>query len=295
MKTRGLRGFVTSQKRLPGCFVRIRDSLSRLSETERRVCRQILQNPRPIILGSVVELAERSHASEATIVRLCRKLGYGGFAEFKVVLTQDLAAPLENIHEDVKMGDDLQMLVKKVSHANVQAIQDTLQVLDVRSVERAVDLLDRAARITCIGMGGSGSVAIDAQHKLLRTGKSCVAYTDKHLQLIASSLLAREDAVLAITHTGSNRDLLEVCENARGVGARLITITHFGSSPVTRLADVSLFTSSRETSYRQESLSSRIATLNIVDILYVGLSLRNHRRTVENLRRIRRAILTTRI
>ena len=294
-KDRGLPALIRNQERLPGCFVRIREMLPRLSETEQRVCRYILQHSHDIILSSVVELAERTKASEATIVRLCRKLGYSGFAQFKIVLSQDLVAPLENIHEDITVTDDIRTLVKKVTHSNIQALHDTLQVLDIKAVERAVDLLDKATRITCIGMGGSGSIAVDAQHKFLRTGKPCVAYTDKHLQLIVSSLLTRQDAVLAITHTGSNRDLLEVCEVAREARASLITITHFATPPVTRLADVSLFTSARETSYRQESLSSRIATLNIVDILYVGLSLRNHRRTVNNLRRIRRVILQTRI
>jgi len=289
-----LQSAVASQERLPGCFVRIRDRLPRLSEIEQRVCREILQNPRQIILSSVVELAERSRASEATIVRLCRKLGYSGFAEFEIILSQDLVASLENIHEDVALDDDIATLVKKVTHANEQALRDTLQVLEPKAVEQAVDLLDRAQHIACIGMGGSGVLALDAQHKFLRTGKPCEAYTDKHLQLIAGSLLTRRDAVLAISHTGSNRDMLEVCGVVRQAGAHLIAITHFATSPVTKLAEVSLFTSSRETSYRHESLSSRIATLNIVDILYVGVSLRNHRRMLDNLRRIRQAILPTR-
>lgn len=290
----GLRTALASQERMPGCFVRVRERLPHLSEAERRICRQMLQNPRQIILGSVVELAEKSRTSEATVVRLCRKLGYSGFAEFKIVLSQDLVTPLENIHEDVSADDDVETLVKKVTRSNVQALHDTLQVLDVRAVERAIDLLDRAVRITCYGMGGSGALALDAQHKLLRTGKPCAAYTDKHLQLITASLLTSADAVLAISHSGSNRDLLEVCEVVRRAGARIVAVTHFGASPLTRLADVSLFTSSRETLYRHESLSSRIATLNVVDILYVGLSLRHHRGTVANLKRIRQAVLPTR-
>ena len=289
-----LQAAIANQHRVPGCFVRIRERLPHMSETERRVCQQILQNPRQIILGSVVELAEKSSASEATIVRLCRKLGYQGFAEFKVVLSQDLVTPLENIHEDIAADDNIQTLVKKVTRSNVQALHDTLQVLDAKAVSRAVDILFKANRITCVGMGGSGALAFDAQHKFLRTGKPCVAYTDKHLQLIASSLLGPQDTVVAITHSGSNRDMLEVCQVARRAGARLIAITHFASSPITRIVEVSLFTSSRETSYRHESLSSRIATLNIVDILYVGLSLRHDRKMVDNLRRIREAVLPTR-
>jgi len=136
--------------------------------------------------------------------------------------------------------------------------------------------------------------ALLPQHKFLRTGKPCEAYTDTHLQLIAGSLLTRRDVVLAISHTGPNRDMLEVCGVARQAGAHLVAVTHFAPSPVTRPAEVSLFTSSRETSCRHESLSSRIATLNIVDTLYVGVSLRNHRRMLDNLRRIRQAILPTR-
>jgi DNA-binding MurR/RpiR family transcriptional regulator len=289
-----LRAAIEGRERLPGCFVRIREALPTLSETERRVCDEILRDPRQIILSSVVELAEKSGVSEATIVRLCRKLGYSGYAEFKVVLSQDLVAPLENIHEDITPLDDLALIVRKVTAANVQALQDTLQVVDPDAVGRAVELLDAAERIACFGMGGSAPLAVDAQHKLLRLGKPCAVHSDKHLQLIAGALMGPGDTVLAISHTGSNRDMLETLEVVRRTGARLVAITHFGQSPITRIADASLFTSARETSYRHESLSSRIATLNIVDILYVALSLRNHKRMVENLGRIREAVLPTR-
>ncbi len=293
--TQRLAAAIAASDRVPGCFVRIRELLPRLSETEQRICREILADPRRIILESVVELAERSQASEASVVRLCRKLGYAGFAEFKILLSQDLVTPLENIHEDMAAGDDTATIMKKVTQSNHRALTDTLQVLDAGSVERAIDLLDRAERLHFYGMGGSGAIALDAQHKFLRTGKPCSALTDKHLMLIEGALLSKADLVVAVSHSGSNRDLLEVCEVVKGAGGRLVTITHFAASPITKLADVALFTSARETSYRHESLSSRIATLNIVDILYVGFGLRNDARMVANLRRIRKVILGTRI
>jgi RpiR family carbohydrate utilization transcriptional regulator len=100
---------------------------------------------------------------------------------------------------------------------------------------------------------------------------------------------------VAISHTGRTKDLLEVLGVAKHGGARTIAITHYGPSPILKLADVVLQTSARETAYRQESLSSRIAALTIVDALYVGVGLRLHEAVTKNLATIRRALRSTRV
>jgi DNA-binding MurR/RpiR family transcriptional regulator len=201
---------------------------------------------------------------------------------------------MTDIHEDVNVDDKVKVILRKVFHANVQTLTDTLQVVDETAVEQAVDLLTAAQRITFFGCGGSGIVAQDAAHKFMRTGKTVLAHTDKHLQLIHAALLGGEDLVVGISHSGRNQDLLDALRAAKSAGARIITITHYGPSPIARLADVTLYTMSRETAYRRESLSSRIATLAIVDVLYVGVGLRLHEEVVRNIQTIRQSLLCTR-
>jgi DNA-binding MurR/RpiR family transcriptional regulator len=280
---------------VPGCFVLIRNGFRSLSKGERLVAKAILQDPQTVILGSVTDLAQRSRTSAAAVSRFCRKLGFGSFPRFKIRLSQDLASPIADIHEDVAVGDPIGEVTRKVVHGNIQTLSDTLQVLDEKAVEEAVGLLSGAPRITFFGVGGSGMVAQDAAHKFMRTGKTVLVYTDKHLQLIHASLLSAADVVVAFSHTGRNQDLLDVLREAKAAGARIITITHYGPSPTIRLADVALHTMAREAAYRRESLSSRIAALTIVDILYVGVGVRHHRDVVKNIKKIRQSILRTRM
>lgn len=202
---------------------------------------------------------------------------------------------MADIHEDITVGDKVGQITRKVVHGNIQTLTDTLQVLEEKAVGEAVDLLSSAPRISFFGLGGSGIVAQDAAHKFMRTGKTIVAYTDKHLQLIHASLLGDKDVIVAVSHTGRNRDLLDVLRVAKSTGARIIVITHYGPSPTAKLADVTLHTMARETAYRRESLSSRIAALTIIDVLYVGVGVRLHQQVIRNIKQIRRAILRTRL
>lgn len=285
----------TDGSRVPGCFIRIRNGFGALSPGERLVADAILRDPHTVTLESVTDLARRSTTSPAAVSRFCRKLGFGNFPRFKIRLSHDLASPMADIHEDVTVGDAIGEITRKVVHGSIQTLTDTLQVLEEKAVTEAVDLLSAAARITFVGLGGSGIVAQDAAHKFMRTGKSVLVYTDKHLQLIHASLLGEADVVVAVSHTGRNRDLLDVLQVAKAAGARIIAITHYGPSPAGKLADVVLHTMAREAAYRQESLSSRLAALTIVDILYVGVGARLHRQVIRNIKQIRGAILRTRL
>jgi RpiR family carbohydrate utilization transcriptional regulator len=280
---------------VPGCILRIRNALDSLTQGERRVAEAVLRDPQAVTLSSVTDLGRRSGTSTAAVSRFCRKLGFGTFPRFKIHLAQDLALPIADIHEDVKAGDSVQSLSRKVFQANIQTLTDTLQGLDVEAMAAAVKLLTGASRLMFFGSGASGIVAQDANHKFLRTGKITLTATDKHVQLIHASLARAGDVVVAISHTGRNADLLEVLRVAKAAGASIVSITHYGASPIAKRADVALHTVSRETAYHRESLSSRIGALTIVDALYVGVGVRLHREVVRNLTTIRKGLECTRV
>jgi DNA-binding MurR/RpiR family transcriptional regulator len=284
-----------SNKRELGCFIRIKNELEYISNSERKVAEYVLDNPERVVLASGAEIAERTGAGVATVTRLCKRLGYSGFQEFKIVLSHDIAKPLSSIHEDVKIDDDIDTIKKKITQANIHTLESTVHVLDSGELQKAVDSLLRAETIAFFGMGGSGFVALDALHKFFRTGKRCIAFVDKHMQLIHVSMFTKKDVMVGITHSGYNKDMLDVFNAAKEKGAVTIAITHNAASPVTKIADIRLYTSSKETSYRNESLSSRTAVLTIIDILYVALGLKIHGKMQKNIDGIRNSIAITRI
>lgn len=277
-----------------GCFIRIENKMPHFSKSERKVADFVLNHPKKVLMSSGSDIALATNTSISSITRFCRRIGYSGFQEFKIVLSQNIAEPLSSIHEDIEPKDDLETIKTKITQANIHAIETTLHVIDTKELQRAIDQFVMAETIAFFGMGGSGSVALDAQHKFLRTGKRCIAAVDKHMQLIYASMFTKKDVMVGITHSGFNKDMLDVFKVARR-NATTIAITHNATSPFSNLADINLYTSAKETAYRPESLSSRIAALTIIDILYVALGMRRNKLMLTNLARIRNAISLTRI
>ena len=257
-------------------IMKIRSFLPDMSQAENRIAQNVLANPREIVQMSITELAARSKVSDATVVRFCRRLGMHGYQEMKVTLAQDLVSPIESIHEEVAEGDSAADVLGKVFSSTMHALEYTLRILDKRQFEQAIEALNKARTINIYGCGNSASVARDMQHKLMRLGLRAVSFSDGHMQSIASTALEKGDVCIAISHSGSSRDIVSAAALARKRGAIVICMTGIGRSPLSDIADIRLDTASKETSYHIVALSSRISQYTIIDSLYSALAVKRH-------------------
>ena len=284
-----MKGVRVDPVKVPGSFVRLQGAYSGLRAAEQRVADFILKAPDELIYLTVTELAERTHTSESTVVRLCQKIGYKGYQEFKIVLARDLVEETTEIYAAIEPGDDLATVKTKVFQANAQALRDTIEVLDDAELQRAVDALARARRVEIYGVGGSAPLALDAYHKFLKLGLQAIALSDGDLMAMSSSLLGADDVALGISHTGASRDVTDALGRAKAHGATTVCITHRPASPITKVSDVVLVTAAQQTAFRSDASSSRIAQLTIVDTLYVGVANKHHERSLEMIQRTREA------
>src|SRR5271156_5156946 len=140
---------------VPGCFIRIQGTYNSLRTAEQRVADFILKHAEELIYLTVTELAERTETSESTVVRLCQKIGYRGYQEFKIMLARDLVGPVEQVYEHIEPGDSLVELKTKVFQANAQALRDTIEVLSDDELKKAVEAIAGARRVEIYGIGGS--------------------------------------------------------------------------------------------------------------------------------------------
>ena len=255
-------------------YSRIQEKLESLSKMERKTAECMAENQDKLIYASITELAELAGTSEATVTRVCTKLGYSGFQALKVSVARELVSQQEKIHEDLKADSPPEMIIDKIFSSAIHTLTMTRKALDGKAVAGSIDALCRARRIVVIGNGNSGAIALDAQHKFLRIGLNVSAYTDDHMQMIAVVSMTKDDVLIAISHSGSSRDVAEAMQVAKENGATVISITNNGISPVSKLADIRLYTYSQETKYRTYAISSRMAELTIIDTLYTGVSLR---------------------
>ena len=259
---------------IPAVVLKIKELIPSLSKSEQLVANYIIENPDQVITLSVAALADAVGVSDPTVVRTCRHLGFIGYQDLKVTLAQSIVTPLQNIHEEISPEDDVQKIVSKVFLSAIHTLQYTHDTLVPGDIQAAAEMLMGARRIVIFGLGASGAVASDLQHKLLRLGLDANVYVDAHLQALTTAYCTSEDVVFAISHSGSSRIIIDNVQLAKENGARIISLTSFGRSPLSKLADVCLFTASMETKYRILAISSRIAELTIIDSIYTYIALR---------------------
>ena len=259
---------------VPAVILKIRELIPSLSKSEQLVANYIVDNPDQVITLSVAALADAVGVSDPTVVRTCRHLGFIGYQDLKVTLAQSIATPLQNIHEEISPDDDIQKIVSKVFFSAIHTLQYTHDTLVTADIQNAAEMLMGARRIFIFGLGASGAVASDLQHKLLRLGLNASVYVDAHLQALTTAFCTKDDVVVAISHSGSSRIIIDNVELAKENGARVISLTSFGRSPLSKLADICLFTASMETKYRILAISSRIAELTIIDSIYTYIAIR---------------------
>ncbi len=274
---------------VPGCFIRIQGTYSSLRTAEQRVADFILKHAEELIYLTVTELAERTQTSESTVVRLCQKIGYKGYQEFKIMLARDLVGPAETVYEEIDSDDSLEALKTKVFQANAQALKDTIEVLSDEELAKAVEAIVRARRVEIYGIGGSAPLALDAYHKFMKLGICAVWLNDSDLMAMSSSLLSAGDVALGISHTGASRDVCDAMENAQNAGATTICITHRATSPITKVSNVKLFTAAKETAFGSDATSSRIAQLSIIDVLYAGIANQDYDHALARIQKTREA------
>jgi len=270
-----------------GATARIRGALSSLLPAERKVGEYVLANAGEVMAQSVGEVAAGAEVSEATVVRFCRTVKFLGFADMKIGLARELVTPLAStLHEDVAEKDDPDTVARKVFGANIDTLKDTLNVLDPAAVSKAAKMVSAAGRTLVIGVGTSAPVAIDAYVKLMRLGLPVSAQTDAHLIMMEAALLSKGEVILAVSHSGATKDPVEAVKVGKSAGAQVVAITNNLLSPLAKASDVALITASKETRFRTEALSSRIAQASIVDLLYVSIGLLNRRRALASAKKI---------
>jgi len=256
---------------------RIKASLPSLAPAEQRVGKLVLSDPRAFANLPVSELADRAHVSKPTVVRFCRSVGYDGLTDFKLKLAGSVSEGVPFIHRSVDSDDKTNDILVKVIDNTVAAFLKYRNDASTVAIDKAVTALVQAyrdeRRIEFFGVGNSGFVAQDAQHKFFRMGINTIAYSDGHLQVMSASILRPGDCVVVISNSGRTRDLMDAVDIARKNGATTIVITASGS-PLAAAGHIHLAADHPEGYDRYSPMVSRLLHLMIIDVLTTCVALR---------------------
>ena len=274
-------------------LTQIRATLPKFRASEQKVAKTVLKNPEAVIYSSITNLAEDSGVSEPTVTRFCRKLGLSGFMELKLCIARELPSG-SYLHENVSEKDDLPVIFEKLFNSCIEALRESLKQIDTETLQKAVKALSKAGRIDFYGQGGSAIVARDAYHKFFRLGIPCSVHDDPHMQAMSASCLNESDVLMAVSHTGSTKDIIESAKIARKAGATVIGITGGSKSPLSKVSDITISVNSKEAALLLAPMTSRLVQLAVIDVLFVSVAMGSMNDFHQQLQEVKKALINKR-
>ncbi len=215
-----------------------------------------------VIYLSVTEFSDKVGVGETTIVRFCKKLGFKGYHDFKLEIAQDHTLKKEN-------NTDSDCISEQIFKSMVSVLEDSKNIIDQNLIKESVKMIENAKNVYFYGVGASGITAQEAYSKFFRISQKFHYFTDSHFQTMAAQIMTKDDLVIVITISGSTKDIVDAVKDAKESGAKVIAITNFRKSPITKYSDVVLLTASKIGEFNGGSLVDKISQLYIIDILFM--------------------------
>ncbi|WP_249870280.1 MurR/RpiR family transcriptional regulator [Oceanobacillus saliphilus] len=276
---------------IKGGLVILKEMVNSLPPSEKKIAMYILNNPEESILLTALMLGEKSKTSSAAVIRLCKSLGFSGFQELKIRVAGDLQKESVTEYRDIEPNEGFKNIIDKVTANTIQTLQETADIMSETNLEKAVKALESAPSIIFFGVGASYIAAKDAEQKFLRINKNAYAFSDVHMAATSIANKGPDDVVVGISYSGKTEEVVRLLKLAKHNHSTAISITKYGNSPVANFSDIRLHTSAaKEAKIRSGATSSRIAQLQVIDILFMCLASVQYEETVKHLDRTRGAI-----
>ncbi len=262
-----------------------------LSRTEQKIADYIKSEPETVVYATLTYLAEKAGAGDTSVLRLCRKLGFQGYQEFKLSLAQELVHRVTSEDGDVHEDDSLATIASKITSENKSFLENTLALLDTQEMQKAIDAMQRAGKIYFIGVGSSAYTAEDAKYRFMRLGFNTECITDSHVMAMAATLMRPNDVLFAVSTSGSTKDVVDTVRSAKENGAFFVCLTSHAKSPITQYADAVLLSYTKENPLEGGAFKSKITQIHVLDILTTATSMQCKEQTNRAIERTAKAVM----
>ncbi|MBP1890689.1 DNA-binding MurR/RpiR family transcriptional regulator [Clostridium moniliforme] len=253
-----------------GILEQLKEPNFKVTKSDKTLIKYIETNLESVIYKSISEIARESNIGEATITRFTKKAGFSGFQDFKVTLAKDLSIQNKTsvISSHVHKDEGVMETANKLLQATINVLDGTVCKIDKNIINQCRELILTAKKIYFIGIGYSGVVAIDSNYKFMRIGLNTVPITDSHTMVIMSAIMNRGDVIVAISHSGTTKEILKTVELAKENKVKIISLTEDTDNPLRNLSDAELTYVSSETILETGSFSSKIQQIFLMDLVY---------------------------
>ena len=279
--------------------LRIRSIYDSLSNAEKKVADYFLNHVEDVFNKPIAQLAQEAGVSKVAWVRFCKDIGFDGLKDLKKALFTQMRGKSDvavaDPFSDVRDITDTASLIESIKRNSLQAIQDTSEMLDPDSLEKAARAILNARSVRIFGVGASGMVGNDLHSKLMRINKNSYFATDHHTQLTYAASMGPQDVAVLISMSGTTTEVLEILGLLRRSQTPSIALTKYSKTPLALHADTVLYISSPEITMRSGAMSSRLAQLMVIDALFSAVAHMDYDSVAVNLEKTHESIRSHRI
>jgi RpiR family carbohydrate utilization transcriptional regulator len=278
------------------CLLRIKSIERRTTHAQQKVARYFIENQKKIVPMPLQEIAKEIGVSTTTVLRFVHELGFKSYNQFRISLASDLSIyelnkDLNIIHEDISIKDDPKVVFKKVFQSSIESLSMTLNYTENNLFSKAAKLIYQASKVLVVAVGNSQPIAMDLVHRFLKLGKMAIFFNDPVTAMMCARLLKKNDVIIGISHSGRSVDVINIIKVAKINEVSAIVITSYDQTKLTDIADIKLFSYSKETKFRDEAMASRIVQLGIVDALFVSIAMINPQKIFQEIEKTKNTLL----
>ena len=217
-----------------------------LNGAQKRLGHYLQNDSSALLLSNVSDLARAVGVSKATVVRFAKSLGYKGFPELRREIQQEMRRKLraaDRMEETfAELGNDENIFAKLIKR-DIQLLEETLQAASFPDFHKAVEIIWRARKVFLIGLNASMALAYLLHFRLVRVKKEAhwIFLTGGTSLLEQLAFMDAADVLIAIDFLQVPREVQTALQHAKKIGAPILGITDFPTSPIARAADVCLY------------------------------------------------------
>lgn len=272
-----------------GVVNRIQAKLPDMPAAMAKIGSYLLEHPQAPLELSIMELAEQTKTSPATVTRFCRLLGYAGYVPFRVSVASDLGRSdaRESWKADIGRAfgpdDSPRDVLSTLVNAHTRSLEETAAVMDLALMNKIARRIAMSSHVDIYGIGGSAVMAKELQSRLYRIGINAHHWSEVHAGLTSAAIQDTGTVAIGISNTGRTEETLQMLREAGEAGALTVALSNNPGSPLAESADASIITSVHEQFLQPDDLSAKHVQLLVLDLIYLLVAQVNFAQTTSKL------------
>lgn len=259
--------------------------MNKLTSTEQGIVNYILTNPEELEKISSRQLAELTYTSPATVVRICQKLGFSGYSEFKIKYLQEVnqTPRMDQINRTnpITSEDSLHRIVNKVAALEITAIEQTKKGIDLDQLNRVSELLNQATCIDFYAFDNNLHLAKNACSHFLYAGKQAVIHDSSNAQFMQAFASVEGHVAIIISRTGENPMLYRIANVLRERKIPLLVLTESRHSSLAKISTEHLYLYNVHRFTDMGTILFQTSVQYLFDLLFAILFSRNFENSVK--------------